>query len=149
MSDPAHLWSAYGLRSLSASHPLFGQGEDYWRGPIWIQMNWMALGALDKYRREEGPQKERAGEIYAELRKNVIENVFNVGHRHRGTPREWPDMPANRSTNGQDTSGSNMMPKQEKAGEGGLPGRRLQGLQADPRIPQPSFHGLDIARDPQ
>ena len=48
MRDPKHLWSPYGLRSLSASHPLFGQGENYWRGPIWIQMNYMALSSLHK-----------------------------------------------------------------------------------------------------
>lgn len=44
--DPKRLWSAYGIRSLSAEHPLFGKGENYWRGPIWIQMNYLALSAL-------------------------------------------------------------------------------------------------------
>ncbi len=29
--DPEHLWSPYGLRSLSSSHPEFGQGENYWK----------------------------------------------------------------------------------------------------------------------
>ena len=48
LRDPEHLWSPYGLRSLSASHPLFGQGENYWKGPIWIQMNYLALSALHK-----------------------------------------------------------------------------------------------------
>jgi len=46
--SPEHLWSPYGLRSLSASHPLFGQGENYWRGPLWIQMNYLALNSLFK-----------------------------------------------------------------------------------------------------
>jgi mannosyl-oligosaccharide glucosidase len=46
LHDPDHLWSPYGLRSLSASHALFGQDENYWRGPIWIQMNFLALSAL-------------------------------------------------------------------------------------------------------
>ena len=46
LRDPDHLWSPYGLRSLSASHPQFGQGENYWKGPIWIQMNYLALRAL-------------------------------------------------------------------------------------------------------
>jgi hypothetical protein len=50
MRDPKHLWSPYGLRSLSASHPLFGQGENYWRGPIWVHMNYMALSSLYKVR---------------------------------------------------------------------------------------------------
>ena len=46
MSDPEHLWSPYGIRSLSLSHPEFGKGEDYWKGPIWMPMNYMALSAL-------------------------------------------------------------------------------------------------------
>ncbi len=50
LRDPDHLWSPYGLRSLSASHPEFGQGENYWKGPIWIQMNYLALSALHKVR---------------------------------------------------------------------------------------------------
>ncbi|KAI0807266.1 glycoside hydrolase [Fomes fomentarius] len=76
LRDPDHLWSPYGLRSLSASHPEFGQGENYWKGPIWIQMNYLALSALHKtYAAQEGPHQQRAQEIYAELRKNVIDNV--------------------------------------------------------------------------
>ena len=46
--DPEHLWSPYGLRSLSLSHPEFGKGENYWKGPIWIQMNYLALQSLYK-----------------------------------------------------------------------------------------------------
>ena len=79
ISAPDHLWSEYGIRSLSASHPLFGQGEDYWRGPIWIQMNWLALKALkEKYAVEAGPYQQKAKDIYAKLRKNVVENVHKV-----------------------------------------------------------------------
>lgn len=48
LRDPLHLWSPYGLRSLSASHELFGKGENYWKGPIWIQMNYLALSSLYK-----------------------------------------------------------------------------------------------------
>ena len=48
LHDPEHLWSPFGIRSLSASHPEFGKGENYWKGPIWIQMNYLALRALHK-----------------------------------------------------------------------------------------------------
>ncbi|CAL1704069.1 unnamed protein product [Somion occarium] len=82
LHDPEHLWSPYGLRSLSASHPLFGQGENYWKGPIWVQMNYLALSALYKtYGAREGPYQERAKEIYAELRKNVVDNVHKEFQR--------------------------------------------------------------------
>jgi hypothetical protein len=48
LSDPEQLWSPYGLRSLSAAHPEFGQGENYWKGPVWVQMNYLALRSLYK-----------------------------------------------------------------------------------------------------
>lgn len=48
MSDPSHLWSDYGLRSLSKSDEFYSQGENYWRGPIWINMNYLALSSLYK-----------------------------------------------------------------------------------------------------
>ncbi|GAA5820504.1 hypothetical protein JCM11251_003021 [Rhodosporidiobolus azoricus] len=82
LRDPNQLWSPYGIRSLSKSHELFGKGENYWRGPIWIQMNYLALGALKNlYASEPGPQQVRAAEIYSELRDNVINNVYNEFER--------------------------------------------------------------------
>lgn len=99
LHDPEHLWSPYGIRSLSASHPEFGRGENYWKGPIWIQMNYMVLSSLYKvccpicwagncagtegmgeqtYAAVEGPYQEYAKQIYTELRENVVENVYKV-----------------------------------------------------------------------
>lgn len=79
MSDPERLWSDYGLRSLSKSHALFGQGENYWRGPIWMPMNYMALQSLFKvYMVQAGPHQQRAREVYTQLRKNIIENVHKA-----------------------------------------------------------------------
>ena len=46
IEDPEHLWSDYGLRSLSASDELYHSGEDYWRGPIWVNINYLALVRL-------------------------------------------------------------------------------------------------------
>ena len=48
LRSPDHLWSPYGIRSLSAEHPEFGQGENDWKGPIWMQMNYMILSSLYK-----------------------------------------------------------------------------------------------------
>ncbi|PFH52391.1 glycoside hydrolase family 63 protein [Amanita thiersii Skay4041] len=74
--DPHHLWSPYGIRSLSASHPEFGQGENYWKGPIWVQMNYLVLSALhNTYAAHDGPHQAKAKEIYTELRNNIINNV--------------------------------------------------------------------------
>ncbi|KAF9514510.1 glycoside hydrolase family 63 protein [Hydnum rufescens UP504] len=80
--SPDELWSPYGIRSLSASHPLFGQGENYWRGPIWVQMNYLALSALYKtYIPQSGPYQQQARQIYDELRQNIIGNVFKEYER--------------------------------------------------------------------
>ncbi|KAI1783641.1 mannosyl oligosaccharide glucosidase-domain-containing protein [Ganoderma leucocontextum] len=84
LRDPEHLWSPYGLRSLSAAHPEFGQGENYWKGLIWIQMNYLALTSLHKkYAAQAGPHQQRAQEIYAELRKNIVDNVHKEYVRTR------------------------------------------------------------------
>ncbi|KAF8311557.1 glycoside hydrolase family 63 protein [Clavulina sp. PMI_390] len=75
--NPDELWSPYGIRSLSLDHPLFGQGEDYWRGPIWMQMNYLVLSALYKnYIPNPGPHQAQAKKIYDELRMNIIQNVY-------------------------------------------------------------------------
>merc|ERR550539_58280 len=34
LRDEDGMWSKYGLRSLSKSDALYGQGEDYWRGAV-------------------------------------------------------------------------------------------------------------------
>ncbi|KAF9792420.1 glycoside hydrolase [Thelephora terrestris] len=82
MGDPQHLWSSYGIRSLSLSHPEFGKGEDYWKGAIWMPMNYMALTALHgKYAAVDGPYREQAKKIYNELRTNIIDNVFKEYER--------------------------------------------------------------------
>lgn len=80
--DPEQLWSPYGLRSLSLKDPYFGQGENYWRGPIWIQMNYLALSSLSKiYAKQPGPNQARAAKIYEELRNNIIDHVYKEYER--------------------------------------------------------------------
>jgi mannosyl-oligosaccharide glucosidase len=46
MRDPEQLWSNYGLRSLSKSDKYYGTEENYWRSPIWVNINYMALVQL-------------------------------------------------------------------------------------------------------
>jgi hypothetical protein len=44
--DEDELWSPYGLRSLSRKSPLYGSGENYWRSPVWVNINYMAIERL-------------------------------------------------------------------------------------------------------
>ncbi|RIA87932.1 Glycoside Hydrolase Family 63 protein [Glomus cerebriforme] len=75
--NPNELWSKYGLRSLSKSDKFFHTGEDYWRGNVWININYLVLSSLYKnYAVVEGPYKEKAKTIYNELRNNIIENTY-------------------------------------------------------------------------
>lgn len=43
MSDPELMYSKFGLRSLSKSDSWYGTDENYWRSPIWININYLAL----------------------------------------------------------------------------------------------------------
>ncbi|KAI7893279.1 glycoside hydrolase [Mucor mucedo] len=71
------LWSPYGLRSLSASDEFFGTGENYWRGPIWININYLTLQSLYKnYIHVPGPYQAQAQKTYTKLRDAVIRNVY-------------------------------------------------------------------------
>ena len=44
--DPKELWSPYGLRSLSLKDEYYGTDENYWRSPVWININYMVVERL-------------------------------------------------------------------------------------------------------
>ncbi|KAL7974608.1 glycoside hydrolase family 63 protein [Trichoderma sp. SZMC 28014] len=46
VGDEDHLFSPHGLRSLSKQDPLYGTEENYWRSPVWMPLNYMALTQL-------------------------------------------------------------------------------------------------------
>lgn len=46
IGDEDELWSPYGLRSLSLTDEFYGTAENYWRSPIWININYLALVQL-------------------------------------------------------------------------------------------------------
>lgn len=74
------MWSDFGLRSLSKTSPLYmtrntEHDPPYWRGQIWMNMNFLAVRALHYYGSVEGPYKAEAQSTYQELRRRVIDNV--------------------------------------------------------------------------
>lgn len=74
------LWTPYGLRSLAPSAALYNQRNTphdppYWRGAIWMNMNFLAVRALHHYAGQDGPHAALAAQLYAELRRNVINNL--------------------------------------------------------------------------
>ena len=77
------LWTPYGLRSLAKSSPMYAMRNTehdppYWRGAIWINMNYMVLSALQYYAKQSGPYAAKADEIYRELRLNLIRNMYRI-----------------------------------------------------------------------
>ena len=46
ISDPDELWSDYGIRSLSQQDEFYGTDENYWRSPVWININYLAVKSL-------------------------------------------------------------------------------------------------------
>ena len=46
ISDPSELWSDYGIRSLSQKDEFYGTEENYWRSPVWMNINYLAVKSL-------------------------------------------------------------------------------------------------------
>lgn len=69
-----------GLRSLSKSDKLFSKGEDYWRGAVWLNMNYLCIRALVHYSRAcEATHPnfaKKALETAQALKSDVIANVY-------------------------------------------------------------------------
>ncbi|XP_053313985.1 mannosyl-oligosaccharide glucosidase [Spea bombifrons] len=91
LGDADQLWTPYGLRSLAKSSPLYMQRNTehdapYWRGPIWMNMNYLAVRALHAYSRLEGPYRQRARDLYRELRENLLANLYR---QYRDTGFLW------------------------------------------------------------
>ena len=76
IQDPEHLWSDFGIRSLSRRDEFYGTEENYWRSPIWININYMILQKLLELAQSPGQFQQRAREMYTRLRLNLVTTVF-------------------------------------------------------------------------
>ncbi|KAB2045785.1 hypothetical protein ES319_D01G185800v1 [Gossypium barbadense] len=86
ISNRSILWTNYGLRSLAKTSSMYMKRNTehdapYWRGPIWMNMNYMILSSLRHYSLENGPYRDKARAIYEELRDNLIRNVVQNYHQ--------------------------------------------------------------------
>lgn len=46
ISDEEELWSPHGIRSLSKKDEFYGTAENYWRSPVWMNMNYLIVKEL-------------------------------------------------------------------------------------------------------
>ena len=107
MRNESRLWTKFGLRSLSQASSLYNksntdQDPPYWRGTVWLNINYLTLCALRHYAGDElpinrpavadneqpaardrsgfeavnGPYAKRASSLYSELRTNLVRNMF-------------------------------------------------------------------------
>ncbi|XP_071123479.1 mannosyl-oligosaccharide glucosidase-like [Mytilus edulis] len=81
------LWTEYGLRSLSKDSPFYNQYntvEDppYWRGAIWINMNYLTLSGLYYYANTPGRNQKLSLDIYVKLRTNIVSNVIKQYYKN-------------------------------------------------------------------
>ncbi|NXM29657.1 MOGS glucosidase, partial [Oxyruncus cristatus] len=91
MRGEAQLWTPFGLRSLARDSPWYLQRNTehdppYWRGSIWVNMNFLALRALHGYAQTAGPHRKQAAQLYRELHRNLVTNVFR---QHEATGFLW------------------------------------------------------------
>ncbi len=100
IESPDLLWSPFGLRSIAKQDAFYQRRNSagdapYWRGPIWININYLALAALHHYvdegrglinapspkDKESQASLKRAETLYHELRRNIINTVLGEFHR--------------------------------------------------------------------
>jgi len=85
-----HLVSPYGLLSLSRSDPLFGSGENYWKGNIWGNMNLLAVGSLGSYASKVPDQLlgQRMKKLSNQLKSGWLMHAKSAW-KSSGGPREY------------------------------------------------------------
>ncbi|KAI7652922.1 hypothetical protein KC318_g14590, partial [Hortaea werneckii] len=66
-----------GVRSLSKKDELYGTDENYWRSPVWMNMNYLIVSNLYAIATQEGSHQAQAAKMYNELRRNLVETVYN------------------------------------------------------------------------
>jgi mannosyl-oligosaccharide glucosidase len=77
LASPSLLWSPQGFRSLAKSDPLFGSGENYWRGPVWMNLNFLTLAALHDYSKQmTGSLSTDMANLYKMAREGMVANVL-------------------------------------------------------------------------
>ncbi|KAI1504145.1 glycoside hydrolase [Biscogniauxia marginata] len=76
LGDEDELFSPHGIRSLSKKSQFYGTDENYWRSPVWININYLAIVQLRNYALQSGPYATKAKDLYTRLRQNIVDTVY-------------------------------------------------------------------------
>ncbi|KAH9901969.1 glycoside hydrolase family 63 protein [Xylariomycetidae sp. FL2044] len=76
LGDEGELFSPHGIRSLSKKSEFYGTDENYWRSPVWMNINYLAVVQLRNYALQDGPYAAKAKDLYTRLRTNLIDTVY-------------------------------------------------------------------------
>ena len=84
--DEETMFSPYGLRGVSKRDIFYFPGTGYWRGPVWISVNYIVLRGLYKYfmdyvpahpLRDNDPNMKTPMDLYKSLRRNLAQTVYD------------------------------------------------------------------------
>lgn len=98
IADPNELWSEFGIRSVSKADKFYRTGENYWRSPIWMNINYLVVENLKYYhdlvKNLEGSEEllELLKPTYSSLRANLINNVKSEWERTGFVWENYDDM---------------------------------------------------------
>ena len=84
-ADPETVNSPYGLRGVSAQDIEYFPGTGYWRGPIWISVNYLVLRGLYKYYYDYTPlyplsddgNIKTVKDLYKSIRQKLVQVVYD------------------------------------------------------------------------
>ncbi|CDW80734.1 mannosyl-oligosaccharide glucosidase [Stylonychia lemnae] len=88
LGDPTKMLSNSGIRSLSKMDQFYQYGSNYWRGAIWINVNYLVLRGLFKFYQSDetiinqipqykvDPQIQTQSELYQIIRQRLIQTVY-------------------------------------------------------------------------
>lgn len=79
------MFSPYGLRGVSQRDIFYFPGTGYWRGPVWISVNYLVLRGLYLYYLDYQPTSplsedgsiKTPKDFYKTLRRNLIQTVYD------------------------------------------------------------------------